>query len=96
MLGGTLKRHTDGTVTFPGIDHGGPGKILAENEKIVAIKWPKGTVWCGIGMDPSYFSPHICVYARTVKRSGHKNPPIENMKALIEWDVTRKKKKEEK
>ena len=96
MLDGTLRRHKNGTVEFPGIDHGGPGKILAENDDYVVIKWPKSTYRGGVPNPRIYNPPSISVYARTVKRAGHRKEKIESMKGLIGWDVTRPKKKEEK
>lgn len=94
MFDGRLMRHSDGTVTLAGIDMGGRGKILAENDETIVIKWPKSTHWSSVLSPREYVSSFISVYSRVEKKAGHRSEKIERLKGLIEWDVTRKRKEE--
>lgn len=48
------------TVSYAGLDMGGRGTIIKENEDTLVIKWPGGSHWVGRG-HRSYHPPQIHV-----------------------------------
>ena len=45
-----LRRVETNQVIEPGVDRGGNGIIIAENESVIVIKWPGSSYWAGPGV----------------------------------------------
>jgi len=75
-----------GVVTMLGVDHGGAGKVVAENDRFIVIKWPAHKYWSGIG-ETSYASPETVVY----KKHHHDGEQKIYAEAIIEWSHKRAK-----
>ena len=84
-----LNHRGTGKVKISGIDMGGLGEILAQNENAIAIKWPAGTHWVGNHMPREYHSPEIAIYA-IIGSSKEGWLQVETSR-IIDWEVTRKK-----
>jgi hypothetical protein len=78
----SVKRFPEGKVKYPGVDQGGFGTIIAENEHVLVIKWPGGKHWAGRGMPSGYHSP--CTDVLRKDQDGR-------FTLLISWDSVRKK-----
>ena len=49
-----LRRVETNQVIEPGVDRGGNGIIIAENESVIVIKWPGSSYWaCLLYTSPS-------------------------------------------
>jgi len=49
-----VHRDEEGRVTYAGVDKGGGGTVVAENDQLLVVKWPAGKHWVGRGMQPAY------------------------------------------
>ena len=76
-----LTRHLDGTVEYHGVDKGGHGEVMAENERVLVIKWRSGSHWVGRGIPRAYHSPSTDVLRKD--EDGR-------FTLLISWDDRRK------
>ena len=77
-----IDRFPNKKVTYPGVDRGGFGAIIAENDHIVVIKWPGGKHWVGRGIPRAQHPPSTDVLRKD-----------EDGRAtlLISWQNDRKK-----
>ena len=79
MLNGYSNR-VEGGVKINGYDQGGVGKILAENETHIVVKWPAHTYWYVRG-GRAYASPVVVVYRKSMAV-----PPLGNpRREAYEW-----------
>ena len=51
-----ITRNPEGKVKYSGVDRGGFGTVVAENDQILVIKWLGGNHWVGKGIR-GYHSP---------------------------------------
>jgi hypothetical protein len=72
---GRLVMGDDGAVRFPGVDMGGLGKVLAQNNGVIVVKWPANMGWYCRG-SRKYYSPRTAAYAKDKTISD------------TEWEVT--------
>jgi hypothetical protein len=49
-----VNRTATGEIRYNGVDKGGAGTVLAENDKVLVVEWPSGKNWVGRGMQPAY------------------------------------------
>ena len=52
-----INRDQDGNITYGGVDKGGLGTLVAENDHVLVVKWPAGKHWAGLGLGPAYHPP---------------------------------------
>ena len=52
-----ITRNPEGKVNYHGVDRGGFGTVVAENDKVLVVKWPAGKHWVARGRPPQYHSP---------------------------------------
>lgn len=45
-----------------GVDHGGYGQVVKENDDYIVVKWPSHSYWSGRGFPRGYASPQTTVY----------------------------------
>jgi len=76
-----IHRSADGKVKYPGVDRGGFGDVVAENDQVLVIKWPGGSHWVGKGIR-GYHSPSTDVLRKD--QDGR-------VTLLITWDSDRKR-----
>lgn len=81
-MNGFRKNVSDGLV-ISGIDHGGVGKILSENNEYVAVKWPAHTYWSGIGVPRSYALPEVEIFLKS------KMNDEEYLTSVLSWSTGR-------
>jgi len=86
MIGGRMTI-TDGKARMPGIDHGGLGTVLAQNDDVVAVKWPGHYYW-GDQLNPRKWASPVVVVYRIVDL--YLNSGDLKVDGLIEWKVGRK------
>ena len=49
-----VTRDDAGQIRCSGVDKGGAGIVLAENDEVLVVQWPAGKHWVGRGMKPAY------------------------------------------
>jgi len=48
-----VNRGETGEIHYNGVDKGGPGAVIAENEEVLVVAWPAGKHWVGRHMQPA-------------------------------------------
>jgi hypothetical protein len=76
-----ITRYPEGKVKYPGVDKGGFGTVVAENDQILVIKWLGGSHWVGKGIR-GYHSPMTEVLRKDQEG---------RCTLLISWDNDRKR-----
>jgi hypothetical protein len=56
-----LSRTETGAIRYNGVEKGGAGTVLAENDEVLVVEWPCGKHWVGRGMQSAYHSASIDV-----------------------------------
>src|SRR5437870_5379365 len=49
-----INRDQAGNISYNGVDKGGPGTVIAENNRVLAVRWPAGKHWIGLGLGGAY------------------------------------------
>ncbi len=75
-------RNNAGEITYNGVDKGGPGIVLAENENLLVVEWPTGKHWFGRGIQPSYHPASVDVLVKDQDHDGR-------FTLLISWEKRR-------
>jgi hypothetical protein len=78
-----------GEVTSPGIDFGGRGVVLARDEGAIAVRWPSGMGWAGIGLPRKYFPASVIVY-RIIGTTRDRHGERLSLERLLEWELKRR------
>ncbi len=79
-------------VTQPGVDYGGPGEIIAQNQQAIVVKWPRGKHWTANGAPYAYHPATTIVYTTLQRLDDAVTLQVE---PLIQWDNTRRIKADE-
>jgi len=58
-----LTRNPEGEVKYSGVDRGGFGILVTENEHVLVVKWPGGSHWVGRGIR-GYHSPSTDILSK--------------------------------
>jgi len=49
-----INRNDAGQIRYSGVDKGGAGTVLAENDDVLIVEWPAAKHWVGRGIQPAY------------------------------------------
>ena len=49
-----VNRDEASRIRYNGVDKGGLGTVIAENDRVLVVEWPAGKHWVGRGMQPAY------------------------------------------
>jgi hypothetical protein len=85
-----IRYHQNFKFEVLGIDYGGLGTVLAENEDYIAVKFPAGRHWSGIGTT-SYHHPKVIIFEKVGNKKLLFIGWVNDYRGIIQWDVVKGK-----